>query len=109
MRVLLAGPDHERDRADPGRAGGRRSRARSRRDERQSLPLRRLSRDHRSDPRGAERPRPDGSKECGSEECGPEGCGMNVFGYVRPATIAEAVAAASEPGSAYLAGGTNLL
>lgn len=34
---------------------------------------------------------------------------MNPFDYVRPATIEEAVAAASEPGAAYLAGGTNLL
>ncbi len=34
---------------------------------------------------------------------------MNPFDYVRPATIAEAVAAASEPGAAYLAAGTNLL
>jgi xanthine dehydrogenase YagS FAD-binding subunit len=34
---------------------------------------------------------------------------VNRFDYVRPATIAEAVAAASEPGSAYIAGGTNLL
>jgi xanthine dehydrogenase YagS FAD-binding subunit len=34
---------------------------------------------------------------------------MNTFEYVRPATIPEAVAAASEPGSAYLAAGTNLL
>jgi xanthine dehydrogenase YagS FAD-binding subunit len=34
---------------------------------------------------------------------------MNNFEYHRPATIAEAVAAGSEPGSAYLAGGTNLL
>jgi xanthine dehydrogenase YagS FAD-binding subunit len=34
---------------------------------------------------------------------------MKTFEYVRPATIAEAVAAASEPGAAYLAGGTNLL
>jgi len=33
---------------------------------------------------------------------------MKTFDYVRPATIAEAVAAASQPG-AYLAGGTNLL
>jgi xanthine dehydrogenase YagS FAD-binding subunit len=31
------------------------------------------------------------------------------FDYVRPATVAEAVAAASAPGSAYLAAGTNLL
>jgi xanthine dehydrogenase YagS FAD-binding subunit len=34
---------------------------------------------------------------------------MNRFDYVRPATIAEAVTAASQPGAAYLAGGTNLL
>jgi xanthine dehydrogenase YagS FAD-binding subunit len=34
---------------------------------------------------------------------------MNNFDYHRPTTIAEAVAAASEPSSAYLAGGTNLL
>ena len=34
---------------------------------------------------------------------------MNTFDYVRPATIAEAVAAAAQPGAAYLAAGTNLL
>jgi len=34
---------------------------------------------------------------------------MNTFEYVRPATIAEAIAAASQPNSAYLAAGTNLL
>jgi xanthine dehydrogenase YagS FAD-binding subunit len=34
---------------------------------------------------------------------------MNTFVYVRPATVQEAVAAASEPGAAYLAAGTNLL
>ena len=34
---------------------------------------------------------------------------MNRFDYVRPATVSEAVAAASAPGAAYLAGGTNLL
>ena len=34
---------------------------------------------------------------------------MNNFDYTRPTTIAEAIAAASEPGSAYLAGGTNLI
>jgi xanthine dehydrogenase YagS FAD-binding subunit len=34
---------------------------------------------------------------------------MKTFNYVRPATVREAVAAASEPGAAYLAGGTNLL
>ena len=31
------------------------------------------------------------------------------FDYVKPATVAEAIAAAAEPGSAYLAAGTNLL
>ena len=34
---------------------------------------------------------------------------MKIFDYVRPASISEAVAAAAEPGSAYLAAGTNLL
>jgi xanthine dehydrogenase YagS FAD-binding subunit len=34
---------------------------------------------------------------------------MNRFDYVRPATVAEAVAAAAVPGSAYLAAGTNLI
>lgn len=34
---------------------------------------------------------------------------MKTFDYVRPATIPEAVAAASAPGAAYLAAGTNLL
>jgi xanthine dehydrogenase YagS FAD-binding subunit len=34
---------------------------------------------------------------------------MKPFDYVRPKTIAEAVAAAAEPGAIYLAGGTNLL
>jgi xanthine dehydrogenase YagS FAD-binding subunit len=34
---------------------------------------------------------------------------MKTFDYVRPATIADAVLAAAEPGAAYLAAGTNLL
>jgi xanthine dehydrogenase YagS FAD-binding subunit len=34
---------------------------------------------------------------------------MKNFDYARPATLPEAVAAASEPGAAYVAGGTNLL
>ncbi len=34
---------------------------------------------------------------------------MNTFDYVRPATIADAIAAAAEPGAAYLAAGTNLI
>jgi xanthine dehydrogenase YagS FAD-binding subunit len=34
---------------------------------------------------------------------------MNSFDYVRPASIADAIAAAAEPGTAYLAAGTNLL
>lgn len=34
---------------------------------------------------------------------------MNSFDYVRPTTISDAVAAASAPGAAYLAAGTNLL
>jgi xanthine dehydrogenase YagS FAD-binding subunit len=38
-----------------------------------------------------------------------EGGRVNRFDYIRPATVSEAVAAAAVPGSAYLAGGTNLL
>jgi xanthine dehydrogenase YagS FAD-binding subunit len=34
---------------------------------------------------------------------------MKSFDYVRPATVREAVAAAAEPGAAYLAAGTNLV
>lgn len=34
---------------------------------------------------------------------------MKTFDYFRPATISDAVAAAAEPGAAYLAAGTNLL
>jgi len=34
---------------------------------------------------------------------------MKRFDYIRPANVAEAVAAGAEPGSAYLAAGTNLL
>jgi xanthine dehydrogenase YagS FAD-binding subunit len=34
---------------------------------------------------------------------------MKPFDYVRPSTVAEAVAAAAHPGAAYLAAGTNLL
>ena len=34
---------------------------------------------------------------------------MNLFDYVKPKTIPEAIAAASAPGAAYLASGTNLL
>ncbi len=34
---------------------------------------------------------------------------MNTFDYIRPTTLSEAVTAASEPGAAYLAAGTNLV
>jgi xanthine dehydrogenase YagS FAD-binding subunit len=34
---------------------------------------------------------------------------MNRFDYVKPASVADAIAAASQPGAAYLASGTNLL
>jgi xanthine dehydrogenase YagS FAD-binding subunit len=34
---------------------------------------------------------------------------VNRFDYIRPASVAEAVTAAAEPGAAYLAAGTNLL
>ena len=39
----------------------------------------------------------------------PKESRMKTFDYVRPATVEEAVAAASQPGAAYLAAGTNLL
>src|SRR5712672_3624161 len=39
----------------------------------------------------------------------PEALRMKNFDYVRPATISDAIAAAAEPGAAYLASGTNLL
>src|ERR1700684_1847584 len=99
MRLLHARPDHECNRPDTGRPGRPRSRAGTRRNERQSLSLRRLCRDHR---RGARRP----GNDCPTRS---EARGMKTFDYLRPATIAEAVAAASEPGAVYLAGGTNLL
>ena len=34
---------------------------------------------------------------------------MKPFDYVRPVTLQQAVAAASQPGAVYLAAGTNLL
>ena len=34
---------------------------------------------------------------------------MNIFEYLRPTTVQEAVAAGSVPGASFLAGGTNLL
>src|SRR6187431_2014421 len=67
--------------------------------ERQSLPLRRLCRNRRCCTRSANQP--DHDK--------PEALRMKPFDYVRPSTIAEAVAAAAQPGSTYLAAGTNLL
>ena len=39
----------------------------------------------------------------------PEARRMKIFDYVRPASVADAIAAAAEPGAAYLAAGTNLL
>src|ERR1700723_3120271 len=39
----------------------------------------------------------------------PEALRMKTFDYVRPKTVSEAIAAAAEPGAAYLAAGTNLL
>ena len=72
--------------------------AHPRRHERQSLPLRRLCRHRRGRARRAEAP-------CRRRKEGR----MNLFDYVRPASVAEAVAAAAEPGAAYLAAGTNLL
>src|SRR5471030_1251818 len=99
MRVLHARPDHERDRPDPGRAGRRRPGTNPRRHEREPLPVRGLFRDHGRGARCTDEPRRDQG----------EARGMKTFDYVRPATIADAVAAAAEPGAAYLASGTNLL
>src|SRR6185312_2292416 len=75
------------------------SRAHPRSHERQSLPLRRLCRDYR----GRARIREDSQ----GHQDGARG--MNPFDYVRPASVIEAVKAASMPGAAYLAAGTNLL
>src|ERR1700740_152111 len=97
MRLLYTRPDHQRGGPDPGRLGRGRPRAGARRHERQPLSLRRLSRHHRSGVGGA------------GEPDRAEGGGMNRFDYVRPATVAEAVAAAAVPGSVYLASGTNLI
>src|SRR5580704_17723762 len=99
MRLLHAGPDHERRWSDPGGSGRSRSRTRARKHERQSLPLRRVSGNYRS---GAQCPK-------NSRRGEPQGGRMKRFDYVRPATIGEAVAAATAPGAAYLAAGTNLL
>src|ERR1700740_2989112 len=99
MRLLYTRPDHQRGGPDPGRLGRGRPRAGARRHERQPLSLRRLSRHYRSGGGGTAQPRP-GRAEGGS---------MNRFDYVRPATVAEAVAAAAVPGRASLAGGPNLI
>src|SRR3979490_1471186 len=61
--------------------------------------MRGLFRDHRCGAGRATKPHPGG----------PEALGMKTFDYFRPATISDAVAAAAEPGAAYLAAGTNLL
>src|SRR5690348_10098452 len=98
MRLLHAGPDHEcrgSHRRGPCR---KRSRAHPRTHERQPLPLRRLQGNHRGGSRGA-------NDVC---NCRPKGCRMNRFDYIRPSSVAEAIEAAI-PGSAILAGGTNLV
>src|SRR5271168_3564037 len=61
--------------------------------------MRRLCRNHGSGDRRTKRAR----------RTRPEASRMNSFDYLRPSTISEAVAAASAPGAAYLAAGTNLL
>src|SRR4051794_21754519 len=109
MRVLHARPDHERDRADPGGPGRRRPGAHPRRHERQSLPVRGLCRNHGGGAGGPEKSRREISHPDKSRRGEREALRMNSFDYVRPATIAEAVAAAGEPDAAYLASGTNLL
>src|SRR6201991_1160798 len=104
MRVLHARPDHECDRPAGRRPRRRRSGARARRHERKPLPLRSLCRDYGGRARSAEKHR-----QIQSCQTRPGARGMNNFEYVRPPTIADAIAAAAAPGAAYLAGGTNLL
>src|SRR5882757_2626086 len=99
MRVLHARPDHERDRPHQRRLCRRRSRTHPRIDERQSLPLLGLCRHRRG---GARRPEARRRRR-------RQGGRMKTFNYVRPATIADAIAASAAPGAAYLAAGTNLL
>src|SRR6202051_89907 len=99
MRFLHAGPDHERDRPHQRRASRHRPGTRPRSHERKPLPLRRLFRDYR---RGIGRTKKPRRGQARARR-------MNNFDYVRPGTISEAVAAAAEPGSVYLAAGTNLL
>src|SRR4051794_17897031 len=67
--------------------------------ERQSVSLRRLCRHRRCRARRAGR----------HGRIQSEALRMKQFDYVRPATVAEAVAAATQPGAVYLAAGTNLL
>src|ERR1700722_20954397 len=99
MRVVHAGPKNGRNSANRQSASRRRPRARPRRHERKPLPMRGLCGDHRSRARGP----------ATSRQRQPEALGMKHFEYVRPKTIADAIAAAAEPGAAYLASGTNLL
>src|SRR6516165_3084156 len=89
MRVLHARPDHVCDRADCREA--KRPRSHPRGDERQPLPLRRLSQHCRGDRGGG-----------GTMTAPP-------FHYARPSGIDDALVAAAEPGAMYLAGGTDLL
>src|SRR4051812_13600922 len=99
MRVLHARPDHERRGPPAGGSGRRRSRAHPRGHEREPVPVRSLCRHHGGSADRAAEPR----------QPRPGAGGVNNFEYVRPSTLSEAVAAASEPGAAYLAAGTNLL
>src|SRR3984957_3137384 len=99
MRVLHARPDHERNRPDAGGASRRRPGARARRHERKPVSVRGLFRNYRSGARRTTKP----------HRGQPRARRMKNFDYVRPATIADAVAAAAEPGAVYLAAGTNLL
>src|SRR3984957_1525787 len=99
MRVLHARPDHERNRPDAGGASRRRPGARARRHERKPVSVRGLFRNYRSGARRTTKP----------HRGQPRARRMKNFDYVRPATIADAVAAATEPGAVYLAAGTNLL
>src|SRR6516165_4223694 len=90
MRLLHARPDHVR--ARPHRRRPRRRRGEHQgRDERQSLPLRRLS-----------------AYRCGDRR-GGAAVSAHPFAYRRAATESEAFDAAALAGASYIAGGTDLM
>src|SRR5262245_7169564 len=96
MRVLHAGPDlfgRRPDERRPGENAGRDPRV----DERQHLPVRRLSEHSRGD-------------SAGDAGGGREGEAMNNFSYTRATDVGSAVREiAADPAASFIAGGTNLI